>query len=533
MDDERARVELSPEQIPEVGPLALLRLGDPVIAPPELLQEMIRDVAADAVLGPYGKSGLRAAYDGGRLIAFVDPRTGESRIFPLLESGLEPVNGLAGQARAVAERFASRKALFPTDDTRLVARTPTVLLGSRRHRDGQRGQPAEYLGYVRLRRHVGDVPVFGPGTRATLAVAGDGTVRGFTHRWRPATMTGARIEPHSRPVIADAIVRQIVEGGSTRHSDVRVDKVTLAYYDGAADLMQPTYRFQATVSSRRRDLLAADRRIVGFVSVGEPPEPLPTFGVRRGRPPIDPPDDLQEHAVAPGDPTVGRYVVRNDTDEWVTSANEFLGGLQTAQGLFGSPIAFTDSQYYWAEPRLFLGEKDSFVNAVNIALTEVHGNWGLFSTRDNQDDLVYLSNIPASGYGGGDSGSLAYWILHSCEVIPTQTDETTSFDVWWNIFNGLHAAVGYRTEMWIDDDVTGSFGLAIGLGAPVVSAWLNDVATDDAYDDGDTYYDGNRKTQEPMGRASAVAVCGHSDDPASDVSNLGPASCLTEWWFDN
>jgi hypothetical protein len=36
-----------------------------------------------------------------------------------------------------------------------------------------------------------------------------------------------------------------------------------------------------------------------------------------------------------------------------------------------------------------------------------------------------------------------------------------------------------------------------------------------------------------MGRASAVVVCGHSDDIVSQVGSLGRAGCLTEWWFDN
>ena len=170
---------------------------------------------------------------------------------------------------------------------------------------------------------------------------------------------------------------------------------------------------------------------------------------------------------------------------------------------------------------------------MQVALNEVHGNWWLFSTKDNSHDLVSLSNIPATGYGGGGGGSLAYWIIHSCEVVPTQTDESTSFDVWWNIFNGLHAVCGYRTEMWIDDDVTGAFGLYIGLGAPVVSAWLNEVASNDSYDDGVTYHDDNRNMDEPMGRASAIAVCGHSDDIVSQVGSLGRPGCLTEWWFDN
>src|SRR5262249_4446515 len=132
----------------------------------------------------------------------------------------------------------------------------------------------------------------------------------------------------------------------------------------------------------------------------------------------------------PNDPTVGRYIVRNDSDEWVTSANEFLDGLESAQD-DGGAIPFSDSQYYWAYPVEFLASKNSYVNSVNIALNEVHGNWGWFSTRDNKDDGVQLQTI--DGYGGHAGGSLAFWIIHSCEVIPTATDEPTSFNVWWNI----------------------------------------------------------------------------------------------------
>jgi hypothetical protein len=45
---------------------------------------------------------------------------------------------------------------------------------------------------------------------------------------------------------------------------------------------------------------------------------------------------------------------------------------------------------------------------------------------------VYLSDIPSTGYGPGAGGSLAYWILHSCEVIPTPTDysDADSQEAW-------------------------------------------------------------------------------------------------------
>lgn len=108
--------------------------------------------------------------------------------------------------------------------------------------------------------------------------------------------------------------------------------------------------------------------------------------------------------------------------------------------------------------------------------------------------------------------------------------------MWWNIFNGLHAVMGYRTEMWINDQITSPFGLAVGLGAPVISAWLNAIASDNSYGAGDTIYqDGNfiPSKWEPMGRASAVAVCGHVDDTANDVAPFERPTCLTELWFNN
>ena len=72
-----------------------------------------------------------------------------------------------------------------------------------------------------------------------------------------------------------------------------------------------------------------------------------------------------------------------------------MDSLKLAQAFGGIP--FTDSQYFWAEPRLFTTEKDSFINSVQIALNEVHGNWWYFTTRDNADDGVSLTSIPASG----------------------------------------------------------------------------------------------------------------------------------------
>jgi len=510
--------------------MPLMKLTEPVPAPEDFVSEIARAVAPKATLKARGENGLQAAYDGNRLVAFIKPRTHDSRVFPYLET-LTPGYGLADQAKTTAARIIREASLFAKDSTTVEPRAPVILLGSMRSREGGRSSPAEYLAYIRFQRRVDEAPVFGPGTRAMIAVAADGSLRCLAHRWRAAMPTKDAVAPHSRRAIAESIRAQLATLPKT--SEVTVDRVIVGYYDAGRDFLQPVYRFTATVAAPH-ERQSAPRQVLGYVSVGAGPEPLPTLGRKQGKVPIEPPSDRPNGPsprVAPlNDPTVGRYVVRDDSDEWVTSAVEFLEGLQSAQDN-GGTIPFTDSQYYWAYPWEFLALKNSYVNSVNIALNEVHGNWGWFSTRDNSDDVVKLNTI--DGYGAGAGGSLAYWVIHSCEVIPTQTDEPTSFDVWWEIFNGLHAVVGYRTKNYIDDDVTGPFGYDIGLGAPVVSAWLSEVAASDAYDDGDIYFDGNRSMKEPMGRPSAVAVCRHGDDTAGDVGPLGRATCLSEWWLEN
>jgi len=381
------------------------------------------------------------------------------------------------------------------------------------------------LATVPIRRSIGRVQVFGPGSVASASYGTHGLV-GLGHRWGRATLTDERVQPHPVDKVADRI-REAAAPLLENHA-VTLQDATPVYYDDGQGLIQPAYRVRLVLNPDAKDAVTPGR-MVGYLPIGEPVGALPPLVLPAGPVPGDAGD--QPTRKPKGSPTVGRYVVRNDNAGWVASANAFMSSLNAFSPIFGS---FANSQYYWAEPRLFTNQKNSFVNAVNIALTEVHGNWGLFTTLRNNADYVHLNQIPSPGYGGaGGVGSLAYWILHSCEVIPTATDESTSFDVWWNIFGGLHAAVGYRTEMWINDKVSTMFGLLLSLNASVVSSWLHTVITDNDYQSGDTYYDGNRMMTEPMGRPSAIAVSGHGDDTARMVAPLPRPSSLTAWWYDN
>ena len=533
-----ARISFSEDQIPQITEkMPVYRLDAPTLASQDTVHEFVRNVAPKAQFKTLGNT-LSAAYDGDRLVAFMNSATGESKVFPALEA-LKSGTNLRDRAKEAAVRIAANQTLFPNDETRMVALTPATLMAALRQKDQPRGPAAEHLSFVRLQRQVNGLPVWGPGTRAMIAVDAEGKIQGFSHRWRAAYHTGEHVVPISRKELVAPIVSQLSRG--VPYADVKVDKVLTGYYDGGGGVLQPVLRFEATIErpdSKDQKGRASKSHVFGYISIGLAAEPLPELGVVQGTAPFYAPRRIAaktgaggSKAPIPGDPTVGRYVVRNDNAGWVNSANGFMSNLQLAN-FFGSSIPFTDSQYYWAEPFEYVSDKDSYINSVNIALTESHGNWDLFTTLQNNADFVYLSSIPPSGYGGAGH-SLAYWTIHSCEVIPTQTDESTSFNVWWNIFKGLHAVTGYRTEMWINDGATSPFGLSIGLGAPFVSAWLNAVSSDDSYDDGSTYFDDNRDIWEPMGRASAIAVCGHGDDNVTNLGSLGAATCLTEWWFGN
>lgn len=517
-------VELNRDSIrPFDGVLPVFRLGERSRAGGGHVLELASRLAPDAERRELSDTAT-GVYQAGRLIAFTDGETGEAIMVPQLEV-LRAGDALDERAQAEAGRLSERDDLFPADRTGRDVQKPTLLRGSR----GARRRPEEtgtYLAVSRIRRHVDGIPVVGQGSQATVAVSADG-VEAVRHRWRAAEvvdeLAGSDID---RDRVAELIVEDLRVAAEDK--DLRIEGVELAYHDGDQEFIQPVYRYRATYGGEGE----TSGRLFGYVPavrlfeelrVTVPiPTRLPRDLVVKGRP------RLRNNA-----PTIGRYVVRQDNAGWVTSANSFLGGLRAAR-LFNPSFAPVDRQYYWAEPRLFTDENHEFVDGVEVALTEVHGNWGLFSTLKNNADLVQLSGIPSDGYGGADgAGLLAYWILHSCEVIPTSADSTTSYDVWWNIFNGLHAALGYRTEMWINDEITAKFGFLAGLGAPMISGWLTTIINDDSYSPTDTYYDSNVRMNEPMGRPSAVTVLGHSDDTIFDTAPLARPSVLQQWWYDN
>src|SRR5262249_5053374 len=190
-------------------------------------------------------------------------------------------------------------------------------------------------------------------------------------------------------------------------------------------------------TAEKRQKLVDDVFVMGYVPGGNPLEPIPSLTRPPGALPTTP--KKTSGSTNPGDPTVGRYVVRNDDPNWVANANELMAGLDSFFGNF----FFTNSQYFWAEPFEFNTNEASFINSVNIADNAVHGDWWLCTALKKCCDLVDTTAIPESeGYGAANPGSQDYWILDACEVVPAAIDalcpagNRTWWTPWFNVFQG-------------------------------------------------------------------------------------------------
>ena len=83
--------------------------------------------------------------------------------------------------------------------------------------------------------------------------------------------------------------------------------------------------------------------------------------------------------------------------------------------------------------------------------------------------------------------------------------------------------------MMIDDDVMWPFGIHMGWGWNLTSSWLNDIASAPAYWWG--FGEVMHGTWKPYGRGSTISVCGHEGDSVYYTAGVGPAGCLTNYWY--
>jgi hypothetical protein len=219
-------VEFDRDLIPKLhDPLPVLALSAHTPISRDLLKKFVYASAPNATLTTDRKTGGQYAYDGDRLVALVDPTTGETRVFPTygtLVPASEPINtDLA---------FQYVKETLPEDDTHISIVKGGSLYGTSKHREGDVSDPRLYLSHATVKRnitHGGErYPVCGPGSKVSFGFAADGEVRSFSYRWNPATLTGQVIKSNTTDIVYDSIVKQLIPFAE-REGRARVDGVDI------------------------------------------------------------------------------------------------------------------------------------------------------------------------------------------------------------------------------------------------------------------------------------------------------------------
>jgi hypothetical protein len=508
-----------------------------------------------------------------RVLAYWHPRTGEAEISPQLEQlkterFVEANNPHLAVATSLARAVFARTDILPKDDTQYTLGEASPMVGSTAQKGANgeitRSEPALYLSYIPVHRTVQGYSVYGPGSRALLGVDNAGAIQGFVLHWKAASANGEARETRTSAQVYDAL--QAVVEPLTKVGNVQVLSVGIVYYDDdEGSQLGPAYRLTARVHSNpstgaTAGKLADDDFVILYAPYGNAAL-SPALNQSGGVQPQTAVEKINRTVpvkmVAPGDPTVGRYVVRNDDPGWVNDANSFWSGLTSN----GGGALFTNSQYYWAQPWEFTTNAWQFVDDVQVGEVEAHGDWWYFTTYQDWGDGVNLDTNPApgGGYGQVNHGSLNYLILHGCEIVPSAaeapcpagmptTDNRPWYDPWFRLFQGVHVAVGYRTIMYINDSVGDSVGTSLRNSQPVISSWYQALLSAGDYQSkprtiahcgnnpaanlhpGDSCPSNSTPGCLIMGEPSEVTVCGHSNDTIYDQSSIPAASCLTNYW---
>jgi hypothetical protein len=498
----------------------------------------------------------------GLVRAFADPRTGEAQLMPnfaelLREGGGGEKAPDRERALSVARAALTDEHFIARDATEVHVERPIEVMGAARPRERNSkeaaSEPRLVLTITPATRYAGKFPVYGRGSHAAVSVANDGRVVGALRRWRVAS-EGEKVRVVMNPEEARRnIERQLAPQVAQEMARALVDKVEVAYYDGNEKFLQPVYYFEATVTPRADKIAAI--KVAGYVPLAKEMEPIPDLA---GKPEGERPQPAKQISLAsppklpaadPADISLGEYANRDwpNNNAYLTMSNSFYSGLMFFNSFEpGLVPPVNRTQWYDAYPWEVVGPSSKyFMNAVNVAYTVPHGNWLLNTTLRNDADPWWVPDIGTGGnpgFGSSAGGVLATWVIMSCEVIPSVYDRmneasgpgnaSEAFDPWWPVFQGLHNAIGFRTEMiYPDDSLQWGFGSSASLGGDVNAAWFQEVG---ALEGGrGTYTNDNLKghPQSRYDKASTMIDARNLGQSIYDVTPQGPSTTLWNFWM--
>ena len=333
---------MSEAMIPEIKkPMRIFKLGEQVVPTAARMQSLIRTAPLRKQIelkSLVGQKKQLVAFDKDRLLAFMQPSSGFSAIIPNIGS-IKPSLQTLEQSKIAAASLLKDKMLFPKDDTSIEALPPISVVGRKILRNGESGKTENYMSIVRFQRKVNGIPVIGPGTSAMFGVDGDGAIQAFAYKWQTVKSTSNTVKPLTRSKISELIRLQL--SPISVWAPIKVDSVSIAYYDGGKKFLQPVYRFDATILAtpvKLGESQIVNNHVHGYVSIGEESEPLPKINTSL---PVS-----AEVALYPNEQVlydinsahidridVGRYVVQHNWDAIRLDSVKFWDGLMASQGM--------------------------------------------------------------------------------------------------------------------------------------------------------------------------------------------------------
>ena len=169
--------------------------------------------------------------------------------------------------------------------------------------------------------------------------------------------------------------------------------------------------------------------------------------------------------------TMGGYVATAE-DRFVRNVWNFVKEFPAGTTVGGVPYYY--NQYLWAEPYMFTGSNDYYIDAVDFAYCSGHGNRYLFETNKWNGTYVYFPTQIPTNNGWGDY-NMEFIVFQSCAVIPSSREVADWWTPWARALKGVHQIVGYRTNSYSDNGISNNFARKIKAGGCVWQSWFDAV----------------------------------------------------------
>lgn len=138
---------------------------------------------------------------------------------------------------------------------------------------------------------------------------------------------------------------------------------------------------------------------------------------------------------------------------------------------------FSYDQYYWAQYYEFTTANNSYVDAMELAYYSGHGNYWYIGMGPGAISPQGIDTRYGTSWG---DTRLNFIVFQSCQVIPSVPEMNAGkISNWWSAwvgtgrpFNGIHQAIGYRTNSYSGNGISNNFGGRVASGQAMWQAWF-------------------------------------------------------------